>query len=262
MSDSSLYTYNIIIAKLREFADNHALIRKFTHGQISQADLEKEDEFPFMHVVPNQFSIDAGQLTYSLEVVFADLPRDKELKTEYQRHSISDCVLLFADLVNEIENGQIFDESVIITKPITFTPFIEEFSNVLSGVQGSIDITVDYEWNACDIPYIAETVSVFSQVIDFELYPVYNSIRYLCDGEQVAVCYSAGGFDNIPQLVALFNSNPGTDPSCENPEVCFCWSNYGTYYDNGDGRIRCEMPIAVANELCPTGELTLDIIRD
>ncbi len=153
MSDSSLYTYNVIIAKLKEFADNHALIRKFTHGQISQADLEKEDEFPFMHVVPSQFSIDAGQLTYSLEVIFADLPRDKEQKIEYQRHSLSDCILLFADMVNEIENGQIFDESVVISKPINFTPFMEEFSNVLTGVQGTIDITVDYEWNACDIPY-------------------------------------------------------------------------------------------------------------
>jgi hypothetical protein len=30
---------------------------------------------------------------------------------------------------------------------------MEEFSNVLTGVQGTIDITVDYEWNACDIPY-------------------------------------------------------------------------------------------------------------
>ena len=156
MSASSLYTYNVIIGKLKEFATNHALIRKFTHGQISQADLEKEDEFPFMHVVPNQFSIDSGQLTYSLDIFFADLPRDKEEKTEYQRHAISDCVLLFADLVNEIENGQIFDESVVITKPITFTPFMEEFSNVLTGVNGTIDITVDYEWNACNIPFIGE----------------------------------------------------------------------------------------------------------
>jgi len=153
MSSSSLYTYNVIIEKLRTFANNHELIRKFTHGQISQADLEKEDEFPFMHVVPSQFSIDAGQLTYSLEVIFADLPRDKEEKTEYQRHALSDCILLFADMVNEIENGQIFDESVVISKPINFTPFMEEFSNVLTGVQGTIDITVDYEWNACDIPY-------------------------------------------------------------------------------------------------------------
>jgi hypothetical protein len=156
MSDSSLYTYNVIIAKLKQFADNHALIRKFSHGQISEADLEKEDEFPFMHVIPTQFSIDSGQLTYSLDVFFADLPRDKDLKTEYQKHSISDCILLFADLVNEIENGQIFDESVIITKPITFTPFMEEFSNVLTGVNGTIDITIDYEWNACDIPYIED----------------------------------------------------------------------------------------------------------
>lgn len=156
MSASSLYTYNVIIAKLKQFADNHQLIRKFSHGQISEADLEKEDEFPFMHIVPNQFSIDAGQLTYTLDVFFADLPRDKDVKTEYQKHAISDCVLLFSDLVNELQNGTLFDESVEISKPISFTPFVEEFSNVLTGVNGTIEITIDYEWNACDIPYIGD----------------------------------------------------------------------------------------------------------
>lgn len=154
MSASSLYTYNVIIEKLKLFADYHLLIRKFSHGQITEADLQKEDEFPFMHVIPEQIAVDSGQLTYTLQIVMADLPRDKEQKTEYQRHAISDCVLLFSDLVNELENGTLFDESVIITKPITFTPFVEEFSNVLTGVQGTIEITVDYEWNACDIPYI------------------------------------------------------------------------------------------------------------
>jgi hypothetical protein len=53
-----------------------------------------------------------------------------------------------------LENGTIFDESVVLGKPISAQPFIEEFSHVLTGVQLSIDITVDYEWNACDIPYI------------------------------------------------------------------------------------------------------------
>ncbi len=154
MSASSLYTYNVIIEKLKLFADYHLLIRKFSHGQITEADLQKEDEFPFMHVIPEQIAVDSGQLTYTLQIVMADLPRDKDLKTEYQKHAISDCVLLFSDLVNELENGTLFDESVIITKPIQFTPFVEEFSNVLTGVQGTIEITVDYEWNACDIPYI------------------------------------------------------------------------------------------------------------
>ena len=252
MSASSLYTYNVIIEKLRTFANNHELIRKFTHGQISQADLEKEDEFPFMHVVPSQFSIDAGQLTYSLEVIFADLPRDKEEKTEYQRHALSDCILLFADMVNEIENGQIFDESVIITKPINFTPFMEEFSNVLTGVQGTIDITVDYEWNACDIPYKNQVVNVYTQVIDFETTPM-NSIVYKCDGNFVHACYGTNQ-TNMTDFVTMLNANPAVQNNA-------CFLEYGNYFDNGDGRVRCEMPKIVADQLCD-GTITLEAIYD
>ena len=156
MSDSSLYTYNVVIGKFEQFANAHALIRRFTHGQISQADLEKEGEWPWMHVTPTSFSFDAGSLTYSWDVYFSDIPRDKQEKIEYQRQSMSECIQLAGDFVNMLENGTIFDESVVLGKPISAQPFIEEFSHVLTGVQLSIDITVDYLWNACDIPYIGE----------------------------------------------------------------------------------------------------------
>ena len=69
---------------------------------------------------------------------------------------MSECIQLAGDFVNMLENGSIFDESVVLGKPISAQPFIEEFSHVLTGVQLSIDITVDYLWNACDIPYIGE----------------------------------------------------------------------------------------------------------
>ena len=156
MSDSSLYTYNVVIGKFEQFSNSHALLRRFTHGQISQADLEKEGEWPWMHVTPTSFSFDSGALTYSFDVYFADLPRDKEEKTEYQRQSMSECIQLAGDFVAMLENGSIFDESVVLGKPISAQPFIEEFSHVLTGVQLSIDITVDYQWNACDIPFIGE----------------------------------------------------------------------------------------------------------
>jgi hypothetical protein len=156
MSDSSLYTYNVVIGKFEQFSNSHALLRRFTHGQISQTDLEKEGEWPWMHVTPTSFSFDAGALTYSFDVYFADLPRDKEEKTEYQRQSMSECIQLAGDFVAMLENGSIFDESVVLGKPISAQPFIEEFSHVLTGVQLSIDITVDYEWNACIIPYTGD----------------------------------------------------------------------------------------------------------
>jgi hypothetical protein len=151
---SSLYTYNVMITKFQQFAEAHALIRRFTHGQISQADLEKEGEYPWMHVVPTGINFDKGQLTYSFDIWFADLPRDKDEKTEYQKQSLSDCILLAGDLMSMLELGGFFDESVVLSTPVTGTPFMEEFSHVLTGIQLSVDLTVDHIWDACDIPYL------------------------------------------------------------------------------------------------------------
>jgi hypothetical protein len=253
MSDSSLYTYNVVIGKFEQFSNSHALLRRFTHGQISQADLEKEGEWPWMHVTPTSFSFDAGALTYSFDVYFADLPRDKDDKTEYQRQSMSECIQLAGDFVAMLENGSIFDESVVLGKPISAQPFIEEFSHVLTGVQLSIDITVDYEWNACVIPFANQTISVYTQVIDFESSPM-NSIVYKCDGNNVDACYGTNQ-TNINDFVAMLNANP---PVQENA----CFLNAGTYYNNGDGRVRCEMSIEFANTFCEGGTITLEAIYD
>jgi hypothetical protein len=253
MSDSSLYTYNVVIGKFEDFSNSHALIRRFTHGQISQADLEKEGEWPWMHVTPTSFSFDSGALTYSFDVYFADLPRDKEEKTEYQRQSMSECIQLAGDFVAMLENGSIFDESVVLGKPISAQPFIEEFSHVLTGVQLSIDITVDYEWNACIIPFDNPTINVYTQVIDFESTPM-NSIVYKCDGNNVDACYGTNQ-TNINDFVAMLNANP---PVQENA----CFLNAGTYFNNGDGRVRCEMPIEFANTFCEGGTITLEAIYD
>jgi hypothetical protein len=118
-------------------------------------------------------------------------------------------------------------------------------------------------WEATDgCGTLNQTIAVYSQVLDFGATSQFNSIDYKCNGTTVQSCYSPGGETNIPDLVILFNSAPTTTPACSNPAFCYCWSNYGTYFDNGDGRIRCEMPAAIYNSLCPTGTLTLDIILD
>jgi hypothetical protein len=109
-------------------------------------------------------------------------------------------------------------------------------------------------------PTIITTNNVYSQVVSFST-PM-NSIIYRCNGTQVAACYSPGGVNNITDLVALFNSNPGTSPGCPDPTYCYCWTNYGTYFDNGDGRIRLQMPVNIYNSLCSGGTLTMEVIYD
>jgi len=108
------------------------------------------------------------------------------------------------------------------------------------------------------------TTSVYSQVLSFTGTPNYNSIQYRCDGTNVEACYSIDAQNTMVDLVNLFNTaapNP-LPPSCNTPSFCYCWSDYGTYYDNGDGRIRCEMPTSLHNTLCPIGTLTLNVIND
>jgi len=243
---SSLYTYNVVVSKFQQFAEEHALIRRFTHGQIAQADLEKETEYPWMHVTPTGISFDKGQLSYTFDVFFADLPRDKDEKTEYQKQSISDCIQLAGDFVSMLELGDFFDESVVLTTPISGNPFVEEFSHVLTGVQLSIELSVDYIWDACDVPYGKQIVNVYSDPINFP--SIFNSIRFMCNEQAVAYAYG-DNCDAIENFVIMLNSNSFA-------------RTFGKYYIETGNTIRCEMPLIKYNELCTEGILTIQAFED
>ena len=104
--------------------------------------------------------------------------------------------------------------------------------------------------------------SIYSQRLEFGSF---NSIQYMCSGRQIAACYDTGAYANITDLVNLFNTpQPSPLPAyCNDPTFCLCWANYGTYYDNGDGRIRLELtPEALIELGCPCEDLSMQIIRD
>ena len=146
------YTYNVIVDRFRQFAEGHFQLRRFTHGEISQADLEKEAEWPWMHVKPRAINYAPGTRAFSFEIFISDLPRDKEDKTGYQAESITDCSLIFQDLINEIHLGNMFGDDVVLTRPVNSEPFVEQYTHTLTGVTGTIELSLDYDWSACSIP--------------------------------------------------------------------------------------------------------------
>jgi hypothetical protein len=88
-------------------------------------------------------------------IMFADIPRDKEYKAEYQREVISDCVRLGQDLIAEVRNGlELFGFDVQLVNNPTFEPFIEEYKNTVTGVAFTIQLEVPWDWSACDIPAV------------------------------------------------------------------------------------------------------------
>jgi hypothetical protein len=146
------YTYNVIVDRFRQFSEGHFQLRRFTHGEISQADLEKEAEWPWMHVKPRAINYSPGTRAFSFEIFISDLPRDKEDKTGYQAESITDCSLIFQDLINEIHLGHMFGDDVVLTRPVNSEPFVEQYTHTLTGVTGTIELSLDYDWSACSIP--------------------------------------------------------------------------------------------------------------
>lgn len=147
-------SYRTVIERLRQFADGHFILKKFYHGQIDAADLDKEPLYPLMHVICNEISPSVGTLDYQLSVRLADVGRDKESKTEYQKEIISDMTRIALHLVSEIQNGQILfgQDAEIVDQRATILPFAEEFMHRLTGVQLDFTLRVPYDWSACDIP--------------------------------------------------------------------------------------------------------------
>jgi hypothetical protein len=142
-----------VIERFKAFADGHYLIRRFSHGQIDVTDIVQDNEYPWMHVVPVSMTPGDGSMSYEFDVVFADLPRDKETPTEYQRESLSDCIRLAEDLISEIKNGGIiFGTDVTLEGGTTIEPFIEEYTHTLTGVNCKLSMTFPNDWSACEIP--------------------------------------------------------------------------------------------------------------
>jgi hypothetical protein len=149
---SQIQSLNEVINKFQTWADAHYLIKEFRFGHIDTFDIEKWNEFPIFQVIPPNVTYATGSKTFSFQIILADIPRDKETKTEYQREVLSDLQQIVEDFIaNVMTNRQVFGE-LISVQNVSIEPFIEEFANVLTGWTISFDMIVPYYWSSCDTP--------------------------------------------------------------------------------------------------------------
>lgn len=200
------YSYNVLINRLEAFAAGHFLIRRFTHGQIDMSDQLQDDQYPFMHVTPDTIEPVPGGMNFGFHIMFADIPRDKEYKAEYQREVISDCIRLGQDLIAEVKNGlELFGFDVQLLETPTFEPFMEEQKNTVTGIAFTLKLSVPWDWSACDIPAI---------------WSVGGTSGTGGDGTGYGITLQTNGVDNVVQT--LLNLVEGTNI---------------TITDNGNGSI-------------------------
>ena len=147
---------------------------------------------------------------------------------------------------NKLESGRAILMVGNDTNDCFFEPYIsndEDFSNIIYvSEEEELCISAD------------TTISVFSQVVSFSATPM-NSVQYLCDGNFVNASYGTNQ-TNLTDLIDMFNSVPSVNP----PYSTFL--DYGISYDNGDGRVRMEIPASIYTNLCSGGTITLNVIYD
>ena len=152
---SNAPSYKKIVGQLEAFAEGHFIIRKFSFGEETDYDLEKEGEYPAMHVLHPSVSLDLGVINYNLTIQFADLPRDIETKTRYQMEQISDLFRIGQDLLNVIAQNpayQLFGEEAEIIGTPTMDAAAQETKNNLVVVTLSFTLQLPNDWSACDVP--------------------------------------------------------------------------------------------------------------
>jgi hypothetical protein len=96
------------------------------------------------------------------------------------------------------------------------------------------------------VDYFCYTSYAYSDVLVFD--PVLDSMRYSCNGVTFDNVYGTTT-SNITDFVAMLNADTE-------------FTSFGQYYDNGDGRVRLEIPYSVIRNLCPGGVISIEAFYD
>ena len=98
-------------------------------------------------------------------------------------------------------------------------------------------------------PLTPPTINVYSQDISGDFPINYLSSNFRCDGSNFNTEYTNETVNSVQEVVNIFNADVN-------------FNQYGTYFDNGDGRLGLSMEPTLVYTLCPSGNITLNVFND
>ena len=236
-----MISYQSIVDKITAFYDNHAQVKKvgsdFKEQMVNFA--TKDEKYPLVYVVPSGVTPYQNVSIFNIEVYCFDIIQmDRANITTI----LSDTQQILQDLYLEFTFSDDYDFD-IDGQPI-FIPLNNDLLDYAAGWQMNLSVVIP-SWTNCPIP--KKIYTAYSQVTDPDTFQ-FNSITFFCNGVQWDVQTASTTF-SITNFVNFCNSNDNSSN----------FTQYGTYFDNGDNRVRLEMPYHVYNTFCPGGEVTLEI---
>ena len=150
-------TYNNVINTLKNLGANHFQISTTTVGDIFDIDLEKNTQYPLMHLNPVNVQTRRTELVYNFQVFIMDLVEpDGSNEQEVYSEVLQICIDIIAILSNSKWQAQL---SLDINAPVYFTegdytlePFKERFDQSVTGWVFNLGVTVQNSFQSCEVP--------------------------------------------------------------------------------------------------------------
>lgn len=161
----NFFTLNNHLENFRNFGVNHQQIHSVFAGDVSRIDLDKNVKYPLMWIQFIEMSPNIGELEYKFRFIFADCPKDDDIRNEEEIKSDMSTVAL--DLLNFFKTG-VFRNVYTYKSNSVISPFTEKYPNILTGVFIDITFSVPNDYQSCDLPldnFIVVTGATNDQVI-------------------------------------------------------------------------------------------------
>jgi len=149
-------SYYLIMSKLEQELLNSPFVKTVTFGDISQVDLRKQTIFPLSHIIMNNVTQGGQVLTFNMTILLMDIVDvNKALVTDQFTGNTDEMDILNTQLqvgnklVEQMRNGNLFNEMYQVIQDATFEPFYDRFENELAGWSLNVSIVVQNDIYIC-----------------------------------------------------------------------------------------------------------------
>mgnify|MGYP003114414860 FL=1 len=140
-------TYKQMVDTFESIATNNKVIQSFNSGSLNDVDIEKldADKFPLMYITPNPVTVDAQTITYSFDVIIAEL-----IQEDYTglNDAYTETLLLMKDVISNFrqatQSSSWADQRTELELPLTLEPFTSRFANMLTGWGGTFNVVYGF----------------------------------------------------------------------------------------------------------------------
>lgn len=145
---------------IKKIYEKHEQINDFGFGFVEDVTFKKQHEggvqYPYLFVIPDNSSVDARELQYTLRLIMMD--RVVNYTDENLLDVMSDMNQILQDVIAQFaysytaEDGE-YTDIYEITTPVSLEPFADKFDDYVCGYFATITVTLGQGLDRCIAPF-------------------------------------------------------------------------------------------------------------